>query len=77
MMEFFVVFVKIFIYILYVKLRNILMFFFWNCEKFGSFWKIFWILWDFDNKFLYSLEVVDVLFFWINNVRFIFCDRNR
>lgn len=75
MMESFVAFAKI--YILYVKPRNTLMFFFWNCEKFGSLWKISRTLRDFDNKSLYSLEVADVLSFRINNARFIFCDRNR
>lgn len=80
MMESFVAFAKkyIYIYIYYMSNQGILLCsFFWNCEKFGSLWKISRILQDFDNKSLYSLEVADVLSFRINNARFIFCDRNR
>lgn len=74
MMESFVAFAKkLYIYII----CQICSFFFWNCEKFGSLWKISRTLRDFDNKSLYSLEVADVLSFRINNARFIFCDRNR
>lgn len=79
MMESFVAFAKIYIYIYIIcqTKEYFYVLFFWNCEKFGSLWKISRTLRDFDNKSLYSLEVADVLSFRINNARFIFCDRNR